>query len=96
MCVCVCVCVRACVRVFDSVGHSPNAAGSLPMRLRDCWTLSQCGWESVGHPPNAAGGVSETLPMRLRVSDTLSMRLGECQTICTNVVRAVTFKTPAH
>ena len=41
------------------------------MLLRECRTLTQCGWKSFQQSPNAAG----------RVSDTITMRLGECPTL---------------
>jgi len=72
LCVCVHVSVRVCLQTTTrvrSVWHSPSLTGrasdTLPMRLGERPTLSQCGWESIGHTPSVAGRVSDTLPMRL-------------------------------
>ena len=94
VCACECACVKRspddharpeCLTLsqcdWESVGHSPNAAGkvsdTLPMRLGKYRTLSQCSLESVGHSHNAAGRVSDTLSAAGRVSVTLPMRLAE-------------------
>jgi len=36
------------------ISRNRRVSDTLPMRLRECRTLSQCGWESVRHSPIAA------------------------------------------